>query len=391
MTDHLPQPDSDHEPADQWSAIARFLAGESSAAEAAEMRRWFADHPGHTEVVATLDAMLPIYSRELLATGASVTSQPTPVSAADVEIALSSVRARMETSVPVLELSKSESQTGASARVLRNRTGPQRTAVSTPQKKLGGWQVAGMAAAASIVTAMGVSQWKSSQAPAATLAVTYESKIGVQDSITLPDSSRVILAPGSKLIVAANYGQGKRDVELQGAGQFTVKHDASRPFSVRMGTALIQDLGTKFIVKQTSRAEVLVSVMEGSVSLTDASPDAKSQPVELKAGDRGRLSAKGNPVAELGAVTPEESAWLTGKLSYKDASLAEVQADLLRWYGVELVIRDSVMASKSITADALAGESVGKLLEKIAMMKGGVALRSGDTAFINRSGDRLKH
>ena len=389
MTDHLPQPDPENEPADQWSAIARFLAGESSAAEAAEMRQWFAENPGYAKIAESLDAMLPVASRDMVDTNSPFTGQLAPVSATEVENALLRVRARMETPAPILQLSKSDNS--AQPRVLRNRTGAEGTIASTPKWSFGGWQMAGMAAAAAIALAVVGKQWMSSKAPVSTLAVTYESKVGVQDSITLPDSSQVVLAPGSKLIVAANYGQGQRNVELQGAGQFTVKHDARRPFSVRSGTALIKDLGTKFIVKQTAKAEVLVSVMEGSVSLTDASPNAQGQPVELKAGDRGRLPAKGNPVAELGAVTPEESAWLSGKLLYRDASLAEVQADLLRWYGVQLVVRDSLMASRSISADALAGEPVEKLLEKIAIMRGGVVVRSGDTAFINRSGDRPKH
>ena len=386
MTDHLPQPDSENEPADQWSAIARFLAGESSAAEAAEMRQWFADHPGHARTTASLDAILTASPSDRVNSGTALSSQLAPVSAADVESALMRVRARM-TSAPVLELSKSDP--ALQPRVPRNRSGAQRTVVAATTRRFSAWQIVGVAAAAALVAAFAGKQWMWSNAGSA--AVSYASKVGVSDSITLPDSSRVILAPNSKLTVAANYGQGQRNVELQGTAQFTVTHDEKRPFSVRTGTALVKDLGTTFIVKQTARAEVLVSVMEGSVSLSDASPNAKGQPVQLRAGDRGRLPAQGVPVAELGAVTPEESAWLTGKLMYRDASLEEVQADLLRWYGVKLIIRDSAMAKPTITADQLPGDGVNLLLKKIAVIYDGVVEMSGDTAFINRSGDRLKH
>ena len=392
MTDYLPQPNAESEPADQWDAIARFLAGESSAAQAAQLRQWLIEYPDYADTVAALDAMLPAASHGMLDTSATFTDPVTLVSTVEVERALRSVHALIKTSAPTLQLSKSAAQIAIPPRTLHNRTAAQLAiSATTSGKRFGGWQIAGIAAAAAVLGVFGFNQWRSPRVPASTVAVTYESKVGVQDSILLPDSSRVVLAPGSRLIVAANYGQTARSVELQGDGQFTVKHDAKRPFSVHVGTALITDLGTIFLVKSSAESGVKVSVMEGSVSLGSASPDASGQPLELKAGDRGQLPVTGNPIAQLGAVTPDEGAWLTGKLKYVDASLSEVQADLRRWYGVELVVSDSVLARQTITADALASEPVEKLLDKIAIMKGATAVRHGDSAFIARSGDRTKH
>ena len=91
-------------------------------------------------------------------------------------------------------------------------------------------------------------------------------------------------------------------------------------------------------------------------------------------------------------MTPDESAWVVGKLVYVDASLAEVQADLRRWYGVELVVEDSSWRAQSITTQGLASEPAEKLVAKLAIMYGGgVTTKRGDTLFVDRSGDRPKH
>jgi transmembrane sensor len=250
-----------------------------------------------------------------------------------------------------------------------------------------------LAAAAAILAVVGIATWRLSGttelAPA--VATTYDTRVGVGDSITLPDSSRVILAPGSRLTVAASYGQGHRDVNLQGAGQFTVRHDAGRPFTVRSGSALVRDLGTTFTIKASDGAEITVAVTEGSVLLSDSAAARQAQAVELRAGDRGRLTAHGTVVLERGTVTPDEVSWVTGMLVYRDTPLAEVRADLRRWYGVVLVVRDSAWAAQTISTGGAANEPVGKILQKLASIYGGVVTQRGDSVFIDKPGDRSKH
>src|SRR5687767_15349317 len=42
--------------APDWDAIARYLAGESSASEAEAVRQWLEAHPGDAKAIAALDA-----------------------------------------------------------------------------------------------------------------------------------------------------------------------------------------------------------------------------------------------------------------------------------------------------------------------------------------------
>ena len=380
MTDHLDLSGSTTPPTpDQWDAIARFLAGESSAGAAADIRQWLSEHPGDAQAVATIDGLLPPCvqdARQAHGPQAGTLQFGRPI---DVEAALLRVHAQMETTV--------------SARTLTIVAEPERRSVKptgVPPKRsyAGVW----WAAAAAVVAAVGVSQWRASNEGTPAAPLIFIAHIGSRDSVILSDGSRVILAPGSKLTVAANYGQGQRNVELQGDAQFTVVHDATRPFSVRSGAAMINDLGTVFTVKAVAGKGVVVAVTEGSVSLRDLSPTGNAKAVTLAAGDRGRLNTDGKLVSERGSVTPDDSAWVVGKLVYRDASLAEVQADLRRWFRVELVVSDSAWRGRSIQAQALTTEPVEKFVERLTTMWGAPpATKSGDTLFVDRLGDRSKH
>lgn len=377
MTDHLPPTDAANDP-DPWDAIARFLAGESTPAEAAEVRRWLAEHPGDAAVVASLDRLLP----PLAFTGALSTDSAAP--ALDVDAALRRVHARIDQpEATVTPLRPRE------PRVVR--TAPLRAAAAAPSAARRWWRSGSLAAAAAIIGFVGLTSWNRSHAPVATVAVTYDTKVGARDSVTLPDSSRVVLAPGSRLVVAANYGVDRRDVELVGAGQFTVRHDPKHPFTVRAGSAIIRDIGTVFAVKASAGADVTVAVTEGAVALSDSNASHKASTVELKAGDRGRLRADGTILAEAGVVTSDEVSWVHGTLRYVDAPLAEVEADLARWYGVVLVVRDSEWLSRKLNTYGSETEGKDKIIERIAAVLGGVVTQRGDTAFVDKPGARSKH
>jgi transmembrane sensor len=373
MTDHLPPSDADNG-SGQWDALARFLAGESTPSEAREIRRWFADHPDDANVIAELDSRLPIAAAELFRADTGATSFPGPL---DVEGALNRVHTRMETSATPLPLSLPRP-----SRTLRP--------VDASPSRRSRWQTGGIAAAAALIVAIGVTSWNASRQPASSVATTYDTKVGASDSIMLPDSSSVILAPGSQLVVAANYGRDRRDVELQGAGQFTVRHDAKKPFTVRSRSAIVRDLGTVFGVKPFAGAGITVSVSQGSVALSDSSRAKRGHSVELKAGDRGHVLADGSLKSERGAVTPDELAWVHGALVYHDSPLADVQADLRRWFGVELVVRDSVWATQTVSTQGVTSEPVGKIAQRLASIWGGVVSQQGDTIFIDRAGVRSR-
>jgi transmembrane sensor len=215
----------------------------------------------------------------------------------------------------------------------------------------------------------------------AAAARVYRTAVGQRDSVRLPDGTRVLLGPGSELALAGNF-QGSRSVSLSGEALFDVRHDAVRPFTVRSGGAVIQDLGTQFDVRGGSGEGMRVVVIRGSVSVRSANATAAA--VVLRAGDAARLEADGRLAAERVPDADGELAWTRGELVFRGAPVAEVAAAVRRWYGVELRIADPALAGRHLTT-SFASDSRERVLHVIALALGARVELRGDTAILTSS------
>lgn len=347
------------EPAEaDWEAIARYLAGESDPAESSRIRAWLATHPEDAVLVDAVKAR-------------SVRAETRADVAVDTERALTAVRARLAAEADGRAVPRLKVERGGRA------ASPVRRAAA---RRRGRW--IGVAAAAGFAAVFAVSQWR--REPADSVRE-YRTAVGERDSVRLPDGSTVLLAPGSRLSVAPGFGKDTREVTLDGAAYFDVKHDAARPFTVHTASADIRDIGTAFSVKTAGAGEVAVDVTHGIVALSArAATAASTAPVELHAGDRGVL-VRDAVTVRRGTVTADDVAWTRGLLSYRDASLAEVRADLRRWYGLDLQVADSALATRTLTA-AFRGDSAAQVVRVIALALGAEVVQQGDTVLLQPQG-----
>ena len=360
MADKTPNQPPSNGSAD-WEAIARFYAGESSPQESAAVQAWLAANPAES---GALNALSDASAKLISATPAGL----------DVEAALRKVSSRRDESdvVPID----------------RGRTARRTVQPPVPPRR---WQRIATLAAASIVLAVGARMiWHSTDDPGYTppsSAQTFATAVGQRDTVRLPDGSRVVLGPESEMIVAAGYGRGSREVELEGEAYFDVQHDEARPFLVRAGGADIRDLGTTFTVRATNGQGVRVAVTSGIVSLAPAH-SAPNAAVELRPGDAGTLGTDGRTRDERGGAVETDTAWTRGRLVFREASVATVRAELARWYGIDLQM-DSSFASRhlSMTFD---GDSADRVLEVIALSLGAEVSRQGNTAVIKPASARAR-
>ncbi len=242
--------------------------------------------------------------------------------------------------------------------------------------------IAVIAAIAAAAAAAFVLTQNRAAAPEPTRAVQhFAAAVGKTDSVLLADGSRVILGPQSTLEVPGTFGAGERTVTLTGDAYFDVRHDASRPFRVHAGSAVIEDIGTTFTIESDAAAMATVSVVSGSVRLSrdTSAPDTG---VVLNAGDRGSLDTSGQARVERHAVRDEDTAWVSGRLAFRDAPLSRVAAEMERWYGVKLRVTDSAMLDRKITT-SFEGESVDKALQILELTIGAKVTRAGDSVLIS--------
>lgn len=347
---------TNHDTAD-WDAIGRFVAGESDAGEALVVEAWLMQHPLDAGVVSLVQERANRFAVQ-------------DDFRVDIDGALSRVRAKMTDDAPRLTVVRG----GSTMRGVTLRASDKASWMRT-------WRGAAVAAAAGVVMYVGVSRWDGRRALVD--AKVFVTKVGARDSITLTDGTRVILAPGSRLTVAAGYGASTREVTLDGAAFFDVRHDAQHPFTVRARGAQIRDIGTAFSVNTDASGGVSVAVTHGIVALRDSAAGA-APAVELRAGDRGIVRSGAIAVAR-GIVTFEDLAWTRGQLSYRDAPLAEVQADLQRWYGIDLRVTDTTLLQRTVNGTTPV-DSAAATVKWLALILGADVIQRGDTVFLQLAG-----
>ena len=331
-----------------WDAVARYLAGESPSLERDLVQKWLARIPADSQLIAALDDALQ-----------GVMLGPDTIAGIDVEAALARVKAQ-----------RSGDAGGGRAR----------SVPPFPSRTPNRWPA--FAAAAALVVAIGALVWRGRGSTDETTMIAARelaTLVGGRDSLVLPDGSQVILGPGSHLTITAGYGQAARRLVLRGEAYFDVKHDASHPFVVAAGAATVRDVGTAFAVHADSTGDVRVAVTAGTVELARAS---SSSTATLNAGDVGTVSTLGSVVAERGAATDDDLAWRRGKLIFRDATIAEVRDDIRRWYGIDLVVRDTTVLRRHMTATFTDRDSIGGVLKAIALLLPATIERRGDTAIV---------
>jgi transmembrane sensor len=333
-----------------WRLLVRTLSGEASPAEREELRRWTEEDPARAAEVESARALWE-------ATGAL----PARASAPDADAAWRRVARRTGL----------DAAPAAHPDVLPLR--PRGARPAAPPSLLTALRRApALRVAALLVLALGTALlWR----PAGGLVRdhvlnrTVSTGRGERLRVTLADGSRVLLGVESRLRVPRRFRDDARDVHLEGAAYFEVAHDPSRPFSVHTADAVTRVLGTKFTVRDYAGAgPARVAVTEGRVAVRPAAAPENAPPVAvLTRGQAVELAAGGAPVPPVvtQAVEKHDLAWTRGQLSFRDAAVPEVLAEIGRWYDVEIQVADSALAARHLTI-TFDDEPLDTLLREIA-------------------------
>lgn len=208
----------------------------------------------------------------------------------------------------------------------------QRTPLArVPVHRSGSWTIRIAALAAVVMIAAGIRYY-----PEMMLRwnADHLTATGEQSAFVLPDGSRILLNTASA--VALDFEGQKRSVTLlRGEAFFDVVSDLARPFRVAGAFGDVEVKGTAFSVR--TGAEDTVILERGRVEVAQRAHEAHH--ASLSPGQMVEVSPAGlSPVA--GVDTENELAWRTGWIIFQEKPLADVLADLGRYYTGRVITVD---------------------------------------------------
>jgi transmembrane sensor len=314
--------------------LARYLAHECTPAEAAAVRQWIAADPDRVRAVerlrSTFDAAAPPHERP------------------DVDAMWAQVRSSHRVALPA--------------------------AGRRP------FPVTLLAVAAVLVVAVLVDRAMTRKLATHGAVREVATATGQRATIDLADGSRVILGPRSRISTPERFGDGPRDVTLEGEAYFEVQHDSANPFRVHAAGGVTEDIGTRFVVRAYAGESALrVVVAEGRVSVARGG----GAPVALGGGQLASLDAAGVALVRV-VDTAAYVAFSDGRLVFDGTPLEEVVGELGRWYDLDVRLAAPEFAGRHISA-SFTGLAEDDVLGAVAAAAGLRYTRQGRTVTFSRA------
>lgn len=182
------------------------------------------------------------------------------------------------------------------------------------------------------------------------LTQTVETAFGEVRKETLPDGSVVTLNAHSQLrFPRFGFGESSRDVFLTGEATFSVRHlPTHQPFIVHTDRQFdVTVLGTEFTVYARNRGAQVV-LHQGKVQI-DYRGMGKPKRLTMLPGDMVKLNLNRRIQVNHFKHTDQHKAWQYHQFVFDQTSLLDIARMLEENYGLQVTIRDEVLASRTIS------------------------------------------
>ena len=187
---------------------------------------------------------------------------------------------------------------------------------------------------------------------------------GTQAKVELADGTIVFLNSGSKLRFPNTFvNQKQRKVLLDGEGYFSVTKNQNHPFVVQVNKLDIKVLGTKFNVEAyDDNPEINIALIEGSVLLQSQSGKGNKDLIQLSPNQVATLNVSNNILSKTDvADLYKYTAWVDGRIVFYGDPIQTVVNKLGKWYNVDIVIADKMLANYRFTGTFI-DESLDQIL-----------------------------
>ena len=197
------------------------------------------------------------------------------------------------------------------------------------------------------------------------------SPLGQVYQVDLPDGSRMWLNSGTKVRMAEAFSGEARRVSVSGQAYFEVARNENVPFTVTFDQGEVTVLGTQFDVMTYPGNPTEVTLLAGSVRITDK----HNTQAMLKPGEQAKYSEQDGKFTVSEADTTMAIAWRKGVIAFKNSTVEEVMKQISRWYGLS-VEYEGTHPSKRISGTVPASLSITEVLVVLNDIDGDASFRA---------------
>lgn len=193
----------------------------------------------------------------------------------------------------------------------------------------------------------------------------------------LPDSSKVLLHPGSRI----NYDRNghNREVTLEGEAWFDIAPHPDQPFIIHTGKVSTTVLGTSLNINAWSPDSITVSVITGKVQVTNANQETTI----LTPNEQVVLNQHTNNIQQVKIIPATVIAWAKSDMQFQDMPYEQLAQRLDRRYDVNIVFKNPALQQCPITGRFSGTESLGEVLEILSQTMGTTYTINGHTVEID--------
>jgi ferric-dicitrate binding protein FerR (iron transport regulator) len=189
---------------------------------------------------------------------------------------------------------------------------------------------------------------------------------GVKASITLPDSSLVLLNSGTRIVFPDRFTGSTREVYLSGEAYFNVKSDSLRPMIITTPRNFhVEVKGTTFNIRSyENEADAQTTLISGRLDIVYTTARNKEVTRTLKPQESFILSNHTLSADRKSDAVYNEVAWKDGVLIFEKTPMRDIITKLTRWHGTEFTVIDPEILNYRITA-TFKSESIIQIMEMI--------------------------
>lgn len=229
--------------------------------------------------------------------------------------------------------------------------------------------------------------WMSKSRSEASLIATAPAKQAENRFILLPDSSRVLLRPGSTLEYRSDFQGKTREVALIGEGYFDIAHREHQPFIIHTGKVRTVVLGTAFTIRSNGSEEVSVTVQRGKVRVEDD----RHVLAELEANQQIVYDAVEAAAERLEVKSEETPEWAGEDMRFDALPFSELTASLARRYGVTIRFANKGLEACPVSGGFSGTETLEEVLDFLCATRNASYVKTNDDQIlIDGQGCQLK-